>query len=153
MNCKQCSKYPPGVDGLCDECRVNNLKGDNDSLRKENFELRATLAERDRQLAEKDDRISWLETQREVECQQKNDANAEVESFCHELRKAQAQLADSQRQKAELEGKAVSLCEDLIKMVEEYHSCDWDEEPFTPDFVDLDKRLQSLRSTQTEEKK
>lgn len=33
------------------------------------------------------------------------------------------------------------LATELLQMVEEYHTCDWEEEPFTPDIDELRDRL------------
>jgi len=33
------------------------------------------------------------------------------------------------------------LARELLEMVEEYHACDWNEEPFTPDIDELRQRL------------
>lgn len=110
--------------------------------------LENTLAERDRQLAEAKVEIESLKDQY-------RDTKNTCDLFASDNAALKSQLAASERQRKEMEEKAVSLCEDLIHMVEEYHTCDWEpEEPFTPDFDDINKRLQSLRqSTKTEEEK
>lgn len=51
------------------------------------------------------------------------------------------------RLRAEMEHQAqraqrlFELAADCIDMIEEYHNCDWDEEPFSPDIDGLRKRL------------
>lgn len=54
-------------------------------------------------LAEKDERIGWLEQQREVECQQKNDALNESEQCLKERDQLRAENAELRKDKERLD--------------------------------------------------